>query len=167
MQRRKAIRRRQARVVMIVCAAFCVLVLATSFPADALLHQRNAISGDNAELAKLNAGNKALQRQAADLAESGTIANLAHRDYDMVKSGSKAYTVLPASGSDTTGAADGRSSLNQGAIAPGSSQSVSLVDGSPASPPHGVTHPASSGAGHDASSPGLWDRVLDTLEFWH
>ncbi|MFZ0666862.1 MAG: septum formation initiator family protein [Acidimicrobiales bacterium] len=166
MQRRKAIRRRQARVVMITCAAFCVIVLATSFPAAALLHQRNAISGDKAELAKLQAGNVALERQAVELSQPGTVSNLAHRDYDMVKSGSKAYTVLPAAGSDTTGSSDGRSSLNQGPIAPGSSQSVSLVDGSAASPPAGASHSRSTAAGHGAFSPGLWDRVLDTLEFW-
>ena len=67
MERRHAIRRRRSRIVWVVCGAFCLLVLATSFPTEALIRQHDAISSASSELHRLTAGNKSLQRQAQEL----------------------------------------------------------------------------------------------------
>jgi cell division protein FtsB len=172
MERRRAIRRRRARIVWVACGAFCLLVLATSFPAQALIRQHEAISSASSELDRLTAGNKALQRQADELSNPANIAALARSDYDMVSPGEKAYEVLPAAGSQASkNLSSGHSLLDQGPVAPGSAQSQALLgdagstnsSGSSSVPGH-VGDSQSAGAKH--STPGLWGRVLNTLEFW-
>ena len=98
MERRRAIRRRRARIIWAVCGAFCLLVLLTSFPARALLQQRSAINASSAELDRLTAGNKELQSEATELSNPANIAALARNDYDMVSPGETAYDVLPSAG---------------------------------------------------------------------
>lgn len=182
MELRHAIRRRRARIVWVACGAFCLLVLVTSFPAHALLHQRSAISSSAAELDQLTSGNKALQLQATELSNPANIAALARSDYDMVSPGEKAYEVLPPAGASQA-SAHGQSSLDQGPVAPGSPASQTLL-GDAGSGTSAASGPiASSGSGSAAGSgpsgsqgsgiagtqhgaPGLWGRVLDTLEFW-
>ena len=178
-ERRRAINRRRAKIVTVACAGFCALVLATSFPLSALLRQHQQISSATGELHALTAANSSLQQEAGDLSQPANVAALARRDYDMVRPGQRAYTILPLPGSSqSSGASSGHSSLDQGAVAPGSAQSQALLgdDGL-----NGSSSPAdSSGSGGDEgstgsqgqagrspkSSPGLWGRVLDTLEFW-
>ena len=77
MERRRAIRRRRARIIWVVCGAFCLLVLLTSFPAQALLQQRSAINASQSELDRLTAGNKELQSEATELSNPANIAALA------------------------------------------------------------------------------------------
>ena len=177
MELRHAIRRRRARIVWVVCGAFCLLVLATSFPAHALLRQRSAISSTAAELARLTSGNEALQLQATELSNPANIAALARSNYDMVSPGEKAYAVLPPSGASQA-SSHGQSSLDQGPVAPGSAASqtllgdagsaISTASGSSASSGSGSAGSKASGAaGAQHGAPGLWGRVLDTLEFWH
>ncbi len=61
MQRRKAIERRRIRIFSAVCLAFAIVVLATSFPASALLRQRQSISQSSNDLSTLNAQNPLAQ----------------------------------------------------------------------------------------------------------
>ncbi len=175
--RRKAVSRRRARLAVITCVCFSALVLATSFPISALLRQHQQISGATAELHGLTAGNQSLQQQASDLSQPANVASVARRDYNLVRPGQKAYTVLPLPGSNGSSAASsGRSSLDQGPVSPGSAESQALLDGGDltGSASRGGTSSGASGsgssqaqAGHAAkSSPGLWGRVLGTLEFW-
>jgi cell division protein FtsB len=175
MQRRRAIRRRRARIIWVVCGAFCLVVLATSFPAQALLRQREAISSTTSELDRLNAGDQALQRQADELANPANIAALARSDYNMVSPGEKAYQVLPTADSpEAKSLASGHSALDQGPVAPGSAESQALL-GDAGSETNSGSHPGTGASGDQASSPasvvqhrapGLWGRVLNTLEFW-
>jgi len=169
-ERRRAVRRRQTRLLFVICLAFSALVIATSFPATALVRQHNAIASEKAQLAGLTAGNKALRSQAAELLEPANVDALARRDYDMVQRGEQAYTVLPSSGSSNSSAAStSQNSLNQGVVAPGSSESQDLTgvsSGSARDLAGGGTEAGSAG-GHTGVVPDLWNRVMDTLEFWH
>jgi cell division protein FtsB len=177
MERRRAIRRRRARIVWVVCGAFCLLVLATSFPAEALIRQHDAISSSSSELDRLTAGNKSLQRQAQDLSNPANIDALARSDYDMVSRGEKAYQVLPTAGSsDPTNLSSGHSVLDQGPVAPGSTESQEIIGDAGSTTPSGSQSSSgpgtsgqtdgSRGAGAPHGTAGLWGRVLDTLEFW-
>lgn len=167
-ERRRKIRKRQARVVMVTCLALCAVVLITSFPATGLMRQRNQISSDRSELSALNAQNKSLEQQATDLSEPSYVANLARRDYEMIRQGEEAFTILPsAKSSASEGAEDGRSSLGQGVITPGSSESEALVEGSASSPSKSVSDDRSAAKAHTTKQSTLWGRVLNSLEFWH
>ena len=177
MERRRAIRRRRSRIVWVVCGAFCLLVLATSFPVEALIRQHDAITSASSELDRLTAGNKSLQRQAQELSNPANIDALARSDFDMVSRGEKAYQVLPASGSsDPTSLSSGHSVLDQGPVAPGSTESQEILGDAGSTVPSssqsstgqgtsGQTN-GSQGSGAPHGTPGLWGRVLDTLEFW-
>jgi cell division protein FtsB len=175
MERRRAVSRRRAKLVGVACLALCVLVLATSFPVSALMRQHRQISAATSELQVLTSENESLQMQASTLSEPANIAALARRDYDLVRPGQTAYTVLPLPGSlESPQTSSGHSSLDQGPVAPGSAQSEALLgDGGSAAT---GSSPGSSGASSAAaqgqagttakSVPGLWSRVLGTLEFW-
>ena len=175
MERRRAVRRRRARLVTVICLGFCGLVLATSFPVSALMRQHKQMAAATSELRSLSAGNESLQKQASVLSDSANIATLARRDYDLVRPGQTAYTVLPHSGSPQSSAtSSGHSTLDQGPVAPGSSESEALLGGgvstSTGSSSASSGGPSVSGQGQTASlaksTPGLWSRVLGTLEFW-
>jgi cell division protein FtsB len=170
MERRRAVRRRRAVLTWVVCGGLCLLVLATSFPAQALIRQHDAIKSATSELQRLTAGNNSLRRQADELSDPENIAALARSDYGMVSSGEKAYSVLPLAGSAVpTSVSSGHSVLDQGPVAPGSDESQALLGDAPS----GSGASSSSGTGSSGSktaganhTPGLWNRVLDTLEFW-
>jgi cell division protein FtsB len=168
MERRRAIRRRRARIVWVVCGGFCLVVLATSFPAQALIRQHDAISSASSELDRLTAGNSALQRQADELSNPANIAALARSDYDMVSPGEKAYEVLPAAGTkESENLSSGHSLLDQRPVAPGSAESQALLGDAGSTSSSGSGNAGSSqGAGVKHGAPGLWSRVLNTLEFW-
>jgi hypothetical protein len=142
------------------------LGIATSFPATALIRQHNAIATERAELDALGTGNKSLQNQADELSKPENVDALARREYDMVQRGQKAYTVLPNAGSGAS--ADGGNSLDQGSVAPGSSESQSLTGVPSASAPHlgNTGGSVASTTARSGDAPDLWVRVLDTLEFW-
>ena len=175
-ERRRAIRRRRARIVWAACGGFCLLVFATSFPAQALIRQHDSISASTAELNRLTAGNVALQKQADELADPANIAALARSDYDMVSPGEKAYQVLPTTGSSAAESlSSGHSALDQGPVAPGSAKSQELLGdaGSGSSSQSGTGSGSSEHSGGSQAStgsqhsvPGLWGRVLNSFEFW-
>ncbi len=166
--------RRRAKLVAVGCLALCALVLATSFPVSALMRQHRQISAATSELQALTSENESLQTQAGALSQPANVAALARRDYDLVRPGQTAYTVLPLPGSlEPPQTSSGHSSLDQGPVAPGSAQSEALLgDGGSGAPGSSPDPSASSGssqgqAGATAKSvPGLWSRVLGTLEFW-
>ena len=91
--------------------------------------------------------------------------------------GEKAYQVLPAAGStDPTSLSSGHSVLDQGPVAPGSAESQEILGDAGSTTPSssqsssgpgtsGQTN-GSQGSGTPQGTPGLWGRVLDTLEFW-
>jgi hypothetical protein len=69
MERRRAVSRRRARLVTVVCLGFCGLVLATSFPVSALMRQHRQMAAATSELRSLSAGNESLQKQASVLSD--------------------------------------------------------------------------------------------------
>jgi cell division protein FtsB len=179
-ERRKAIQRRRARNVTLVCIAFAVIVLATSFPASALFRQRQAISQASNDLSTLNAQIHSLKTQADALSQPQNVAAIARRDYGMVRPGQTAYRVIPTSTSASqSGSVVGQGTLDQGPVVPGSVESQALVGAATGNGSSGVEG-SSSGAnaaqdtssqgsqgGHSgSSSPTFWNRVLSTLEFW-
>lgn len=163
-ERTRALRRRQARLVTIICSGICAVIIATSFPAAQLFRQHSTLTAASTELDRLRAGNEELSREADDLSKKQNVADLARRDYDMVRSGQQGYDVLPSTG---TKAVDGQSTLGQSPVAPGSSESQALIgDSNPArvKVSNGPTSPQTSTGSRTTS--GLWGRVLDSLEFW-
>ncbi len=98
-ERRRAVSRRRAKLVAVGCLALCALVLATSFPVSALMRQHRQISAATSELQALTSENESLQTQAGALSQPANVAALARRDYDLVRPGQTAYTVLPLPGS--------------------------------------------------------------------
>ncbi len=167
-------------MVTVACLGFCALVLATSFPVSALMRQHRQASAATAELRALTTGNDSLQQQASELSQPANIATLARQDYDLVRPGQKAYTVLPLPGSmHSSAASSGHSSLDQAPVAPGSAESEALLGygGLNGAGNHGDSSPstnqgqgqaqgqAQAQAGSSTKSAhGLWGRVLDTLE---
>ena len=134
----------------IACVGFCLLVLATSFPAAALLRQRHALSTASSELNSLDAGNRTLSREANQLAQAQNVATVAQKDYGMTRPGQTAYRVNTENSQQKSGGAPtGSGTLDQGPIVPGTSGSALSKPEQPSGPP------------------GFWNRVLSTLEFWH
>jgi cell division protein FtsB len=179
-ERRKAIQRRRARNVTLVCVAFAVVVLATSFPASALFRQRQAISEASNDLSTLNSQIHSLRTQAEALSQPQNVAAIARRDYGMVRPGQTAYRVIPTSSSASeAGSVVGQGTLDQGPVVPGSEESQALVGAATGNGSSGAggtsaganagQDPSSQGSqgGHSGgSSPRFWNRVLSTLEFW-
>jgi cell division protein FtsB len=178
-ERRKAIQRRRARNVTLVCIAFAVIVLATSFPASALFRQRQAISQASNDLSTLNAQIHSLRSQADALSQPQNVAAIARRDYGMVRPGQTAYRVIPTSTSASqSGSVVGQGTLDQGPVVPGSAESQALVGAATGNGSSGVGDSAGANAGQEpsaegsqgghsgTSSPTFWNRVLSTLEFW-
>jgi len=148
LERRKAATRRRVRVLTIVCVGFCLLILATSFPAAALLRQRHALAGATSELSALDAGNRALGREASALAQPQNVATVAQKDYGLIHPGETAYRMIPT-GSQHKAPPTGSGTLDQPPVVPGTSGS------------------ALTGTSGRAGPPTFWNRVLSTLEFWH
>jgi cell division protein FtsB len=167
--RRRAIRRRQTRIVTVVCVGFCILVLATSFPAAALLRQRHDLSTASSELSTLNSQIRSLQSQDEELSQPQNIAAIARRDYGMVRPGQTAYRILPTSSQESSNESLS-GNLDQGPVMPGSAQSLALDGAGPGLGQQPLTTPGvtsgSPAIRSGSATPGLWSRVLGTLEFW-
>jgi hypothetical protein len=146
---------------------FALVVLATGMPVSALLAQRHQLSSASTELARLHEENGSLEHQARQLSDSATVGALARTEYGLVPNGDKAYDILPAPGTSAgTASSTGLVPLNGPPVVPGSGESQSLLGlASSHSSSQGAVA-GKAGSGHAAATPGLWGRVLDTLEFW-
>lgn len=161
-ERRRAASRRRARLALVAACGFAVVVLITSFPLRTWLQQRSTVASTArtvAHLAKVDAG---LEGQAKALSSPSAIANMAHREFDYVEPGQKAYDVVPA-GSSSTGTSVGHVNLSAPVSPP------VTAGGATGSGVSGAGTASSGSANHehaDAGTGGFWSRVTHTLEFW-
>ncbi|HXW35553.1 MAG TPA: septum formation initiator family protein [Acidimicrobiales bacterium] len=193
---RAALKRRRARVVLILAAGFSVLVLVTEMPVSALISQRHQISSSESQALEMQAANRTLSREAANLTNPASVDEIARGAYGLVSPGDKAYDVLPPSGSSPTAASlSGHVPLDGPPVVPGSRLSQQLLGaGSVSTSPNpgyndqtapgtgsgsgeegggksgedgnGSSGQKSSPASGDGSKQSFWGRVVNTLEFW-
>jgi len=175
---RLAARARRSRLLLVAAFVVAAVVVATSFPFSSLVGQRRQLATVQGQLDRLTAENHSLSSEILRLGDPATVAAIARADYGFVQPGQKAYDILPTAGAPLTSAANsGHVPLEGPPVVPGSAESQTLLDagaGGGWSP--GTTSPLtltrSGGAGAARASaaspgpPGLWGRVLRTLEFW-
>jgi cell division protein FtsB len=168
-------------VVLGVAFVLSALMLVAWFPAGALLQQRAALSKTDATISHLRQQDRQLEHEKALLSQPSEVQRIARQDYGLVSPGQRSYEILPRSSNGSINAYAGDPGLqplaapNSGALPGGSvgSGSSSSAGGS-----HGGSHPASgsgtTGTSHASGSstpatpsPGVWGRIVGTLEFWH
>lgn len=158
---------RRPRNLVLGAVVFALVVLATGMPVSALLAQRHSVSSASTELTRLHEENSSLQNQERQLNDSDTVGALARTDYGLVPSGDKAYDILPTPGSSGASAAGtGHVPLNGPPVVPGSGESQALLGLGSSGPSARGEVAGTTNSGHAPATPGLWGRVLDTLEFW-
>lgn len=161
---------------------FAAAVLLGALPWSTLAGQHAQLSSASAELSQLRAENHELATQAGQLANRSTQAGLARQDYGLVKSGQKAYDILPPAGtgaSSVTGG--GHVPLDEPPVVPGSRRSEALLGvdmGSVTTANTAArTSPGTAQSGQRPTGPGVgpvdhlgarsfWSHVAHTLEFW-
>lgn len=177
--------RRRARTLLVSSVVFAAVVLGTSLPVSTLLAQHAQLSSTSKKLAGLEEQNHALQKQASQLSDPSTIADIARLDYELVAPGSQAYEIVPSSGNSTEVAGSDYIPLTGPPVVPGSAQSLRLLgagavtatwagSGEPAASSgssgttgrSGRASTATRAAGEGDSTGGFWTRVIHTLEFW-
>jgi cell division protein FtsB len=182
---RRSIQRRRTRTLLIASAVFAVVVLATSMPVSVLLSQHRQLSSTAKQLESLQLQNRALKREAEQLTNPATVADIARLDYGLVAPGSQAFEIVPAAGSPASTEQDsGAVPLDTPPVVPGSAQSQELLaagSGSGGGSSAGTTGQHSSAVADSVShlpgasgrprvqsgaSSGFWTRVAHTLEFW-
>ena len=84
-----------------VLASFLVLMAGLiAVPVREYLVQRADVAGQEAQLARLRAGNERLEARIERLSDPAEIERIARRDYGLVRAGEESYSVLPP---DTAG----------------------------------------------------------------
>ncbi len=167
--------------MVLLAAAFAVVVLATSFPFAALYAQHRQLAATAAQLSALQHENSVLAEQGRQLSSSTELGRIARDEYQLVVPGQTLFDILPAAGqasSTASGPALVGDPANQPLVAPAKAQGLAPDPGLPAvSPTPNSVSPASSGgtSGGAAAGPGgqtgqasssFWSRVTNTLEFW-
>ena len=151
-------------VALVVSGVAAAIILVAWFPAGALIDQRHTLSSTASTLSHLRAENAALRAESKNLSTPSEIARIARQQFQLIVPGEQAYQVLPPPGTP-----DGSTDPYSGD--PGSSTPVS-PSAAPELPPGAVAGDQTTAAGtktHHAStaaSPGLFGRLLRTLEFW-
>lgn len=187
-EQRHATRTRRNRLMLGGAAVLSALVLAAWFPASDLYHQHEELAAATARLAAVRGQDHALQAAIQRSGERGDDATRAQSQFQLARPGQQVYEVLPpnSAGGPTTYAGDpGR----QGPVAPadatgnaaatgqaptavGSSdasagaQGGSTSGGRAPTATRDRTRTSNARATH-AASPGLWTRIVGTIEFWH
>jgi hypothetical protein len=166
--RRLSLEAKRAHVMVGVSVGFAAVVLVTSFPLTGLLSQGTALSRAAHGLSTVEAQNRSLSAQAADLSDPATGDNLARQDYGLVPRGQRAYDVLPPAAASQASRSPGQVPLDEAPVAPGSGPSEALVGVVPPATAarRGGGHGAKQGAASDSEPRGYWARVVKTLEFW-
>jgi cell division protein FtsB len=181
-------------LLLVAAVALSAGVLAAWFPAGALLSQRKALSSASAQLQQLKVQDQQLRQEKALLSQPNEIARIARQQYELVTPGERAYQVLPPSGSSSSSGAPSEDPGSQPIVSPNAETVLSLGDppvgtaatpsastttgptttGTPNSTTSTSTPPVGSRSGHAAapravaasSGGSLWDRMVQTLEFW-
>jgi cell division protein FtsB len=173
-ERRAAVAHRRSVVALIGSFVAAAVILVAWFPAGALIDQHRTLSETTTSLDHLKVENKALETESKNLSKPSEIARIARQQFQLIVPGEQAYQVLPPPG--TAGGATDPYSGDPGNSAPVSPSAApelppgTVKEGLPvkAPPSHETTHQR-KGATHESAtsgSPGLFGRLLRTLEFW-
>jgi len=148
-------------VALVAAVAGAGIILAAWFPAGGLLAQRRTLSETAATLGQLRTEDAALRAESKNLSNPSEIARIARQQFQLIAPGEEAFQILPPPGQPT------------GATDPYAGDPGNESVGSPSLASAGGEDPTSAGthgAGHAHTAPsgvaGLFDRVLQTLEFW-
>jgi type II secretory pathway pseudopilin PulG len=162
-----------------------MVILATSFPAAALLGQHRQLSAADARLAAIQRENRLLAEQQRQLSSTTEIERLARADYQLVSPGQTLYEILPpASSSATTTKGSAPTTTDtpgdpadQPLVSPSSAPDLTPDPGLPPTTPSATasttatrtgvaTGSRSAPGGEKPGVPGYLQRVLGSLEFW-
>jgi cell division protein FtsB len=173
-ERRAAVAHRRSVVALIGSFVAAAVILVAWFPAGALIDQHRTLAQTSASLDHLKVENRALQAESKNLSKPSEIARIARQQFQLIVPGEQAYQVLPPPG--TAGGATDPYSGDPGNSPPVSPSAApelppgTVKDGQPVRAPasHGRTHQknAATHTSASSSSPGLFGRLLRTLEFW-
>jgi len=154
-------------VASVLAAGF---ILVGWFPAGALLNQHRELGEVTAQLNDLKAQDRELASERSKLTSPAEITKLAREQYQLVQPGQRLVQVLPPPGAATPeGVGQSPYPGDPGLTKPVRPSAVALL-------PTGSTttttqvraqaQGAESGAATPVTQPGLFDRVLHTIEFW-
>ncbi len=166
---------RRSVVALIGSVVAAAVILVAWFPAGALIDQHRTLAETSSSLDHLKIENRALKVESKNLSTPSEIARIARQQFQLIAPGEQAYQVLPPPG--TAGGATDPYSGDPGNSAPVSPSAAAelppgaVKDGQAVSASSGHkaghrTGSASTSATGQASSPGLFGRLLRTLEFW-
>jgi cell division protein FtsB len=168
--RRRSREARRRRFVLVGGALLSLAILGAWFPANALYHQHSSLASTEAQIQVLHQQDAALAQERKNLSDTSEIARIAREQYQLVSPGQQAFEVLPPTGSSHKRAPYSGDPALSGPVAP-SSASV-LPPGSDTTTTTAApttSTPAAHVESKDApaaSSPGVFGRMLDSLEFW-
>lgn len=176
--RNSAQRRRSLRGVLLVALSLGLSagVILAWLPASSLVNQRHQLTAAGSELNSLNAQNRRLKAEAAELSQPGAVDRIAQEQYQLEPPGTQVYDVLPPNDKGA-GQYSGDPGLQSLAAPEASAQGLqsTTVSGGTSTSDSAGHDPASSGAtgthgdgGTSSSSPSSFlGRIKQTLEFWH
>ncbi|MCL4314031.1 MAG: septum formation initiator family protein [Actinobacteria bacterium] len=141
---------RHAWVTFGIACCVALVILVVSFPFHSLIEQHTDIARYANEVKLLDQQEQALNSEVKNLQSPGYIAELAHRDYGLIKPGEKEYFVAPLPG--TSGPNTAVPHQLDGTMPPGSAASKASVN--------------STDSAKATTKLSLWARVLRRLEFW-
>lgn len=130
-----------------------VAMLVTWFPMTTLWHQQHQLDATAAQIAAIQRQEQALTSQAKSISTKATATLLARQQYQLVAAGQSLIQVLPGMVSGNPSQSSGDPGL-QPLVSP--SSVASLVSAGETT--NSVRH---------QSSPGFFQRLVRTLEFWH
>lgn len=158
----------RSRLVLLGAVVVSAIVLFAWFPAGSLLNQRSNLAGTEAQLATLHKQDAALAQEKKNLSDATEIGRIAREQYQLVSPGQQAYEVLPPAGGSTASSPYAGDPGLQAPAAPSSASALPPGSAPASSQPTvarhaGTTRPPS---GPVSTAPGVFTRMLDTLEFW-
>jgi hypothetical protein len=149
-------------------ALLSAVILGAWFPASALYHQHASLANATAQLDQLHQQSVSLAQERKDLSDTTEITRIAREQYQLVSPGQQAYEVLPPAGGSTASSPYAGDPGLQAPAAPSSASALPPGSAPASSQPTvarhaGTTRPPS---GPVSTAPGVFTRMLDTLEFW-
>ncbi|MEI8050212.1 MAG: septum formation initiator family protein [Actinomycetes bacterium] len=167
---RRAREQRRSRMILVASVLAAGFILVGWFPAGALLNQHRALGEVTAHLNDLKAQDRELASERSKLSSPAEITKLAREQYQLVQPGQRLVQVLPPPGAATPeGVGQSPYPGDPGLTKPVRPSAVALL-------PTGSTttttqvraqaRGAESGPEAPVTQPGLFDRVLHTIEFW-
>jgi len=144
---------KRARLFFFLALLIALVVLVANFPLGSLVEGRSAVRADTAQLAALQAENRALSSEVRALHDPATVGRIAHSEYGLVTPGQRSVVVLPGAAGSSSSAPDPLSD--------------NPIPSSDLLPSDAILGPSARLAQPPVHEPSFWHRVIATLEFWH